>query len=124
MKRTVSSRDVIGRGRPNPREGVWRGRPRAFAALGFAGALLGMGCRCSSEPASTAPVASAPAATPDCQRQSVLLTLAPSDAVRQPAEALDPSVELPFATEPGMAIAQAGGFYATGQRHESRGAVA
>jgi hypothetical protein len=113
MKRTVSSREVI-----------LRGRARAFAALGFASALLGMGCRCSSEPANTVPVASAPAATPDCQRQSVLLTLAPSDAERQPAEALDPSVELPFATEPGMAIALAGGFYATGQRHESRGAVA
>jgi hypothetical protein len=55
----------------------------------------------------------------------VLLTFAPSDGERAPAEApLDPSVELPFATEPGMALAFAGGFYATGQRHESRGAVA
>jgi hypothetical protein len=84
-----------------------------------------MGCRCSSEPASPPAPVSAAAATPDCQRQSVQLTLAPNDAERQPAEApLDPSVELPFATEPGMAIAFAGGFYATGQRHEPRGAVA
>jgi len=104
MKRTVSS--------------------RTLTALGLGGALLGMGCRCSSEPASTTAVASAPEAMPDCQRQSALLTLAPSDAERQPAEALEPSVELPFATEPGTAIALHGGFYATGQRHESRGAVA
>jgi len=62
---------------------------------------------------------------PDCQRQSVLLTFAPSDAQRESAEVQhDPDVELPFATEPGMAIALAGGFFATGQRHESRGAVA
>jgi hypothetical protein len=121
MNRTVSIREVLLRGRPNPRE-VWS--RRTLTALGLGGALLGVGCRCSSEPQSTAAVVSAPAPTPDCQRQGVLLTLAPSGAERRPVDALDPSGELPFATEPGMAIAFAGGFYATGQRHESRGAVA
>jgi hypothetical protein len=140
MKRIVAAHEVLWRGRPNPREVLWRGRPnprevlwrgrpnprevRLRVGLGLAGVLLGMGCRCSSEPASTGAVANAPAALPDCQRQSVQLTLAPSDVERRPAEALEPSVELPFATEPGMALALAGGFYATGQRHESRGAVA
>jgi hypothetical protein len=121
MNRTVSIREALVRGRPHPRE-LWR--RRVLTALGFAGAVLGVGCRCSSEPASTVAVVSAPAATPDCQRQGVLLTLAPSGAEGRPVDAVDPSVELPFATEPGMAIAFAGGFYATGQRHESRGAVA
>lgn len=121
MKRTSSSQDVFSRERAERREVSSR---RVLTALGLAGALIGAGCRCSSEPASTAIVASPPAPTPDCQRQNVLLTLGPSDAERQPAEGLDPSVELPFATEPGMALAHAGGFYATGQRHESRGAVA
>ncbi|HTV21319.1 MAG TPA: hypothetical protein VMG12_21680 [Polyangiaceae bacterium] len=88
-------------------------------------ALLVGGCRCSSDPAPTQVVASAPADVPDCVRQNVLLTLSPSDAQRPSTEApLDPDVELPFATEPGMALAFAGGFYATGQRHEARGAVA
>jgi hypothetical protein len=144
MKRTGSSHEVFWRGRPNPRDVSVRGRPNprdvsvrgrpnlrdvwsraAVTTLGLGSALSGMGCRCSAEPASTVASASAAAAAPDCQRQSVLLTFAPSDAVGKPATApLEPNVELPFATEPGMAIALAGGFYATGQRHESRGAVA
>lgn len=87
--------------------------------------VLAPGCRCSSEPASQAAVASGPADAPDCRRGSVLLTLAPSEprSESEPAP-LDPNVELPFATEPGTAIALAGGFFATGQRHEPRGAVA
>lgn len=98
---------------------------RSDVGYGLAAALLAIGCRCASEPVGVAAVASASRAAADCERQSVLLTLAPSDAEREPATApLDPSVELPFATEPGMAIALAGGFYATGQRHGSRGAVA
>src|ERR1051325_3528211 len=98
---------------------------RMLSVLGLGGALLGAGCRCNSEPATTQVVASAPADAPDCLRQTLVLTLAPSDRERPGADApLDPDVELPFATEPGMAIALAGGFFATGQRHESRGAVA
>jgi hypothetical protein len=92
----------------------------------FAGALLAgcVGCRCSSEPESAAAVATPAAPVEDCVRTSVQLTLAPSE--REPArpEPLEPSAELPFATEPGMALALAGGFFATGQRHEPRGAVA
>jgi hypothetical protein len=37
---------------------------------------------------------------------------------------LDPDVELPFASEPGMALALGADFFATGLRHESRGAMA
>jgi hypothetical protein len=84
-----------------------------------------MGCRCSSEAPPT-PVAT-PAATnaPECERGGVQLTLAPTSAAAQPAEPpLDPDVELPFATEPGMALAAGAGFFATGLKHEPRGAVA
>ena len=62
---------------------------------------------------------------PECQRGSTQLTLAPAGAAAQPAEPpLDPDVELPFATEPGMALAARAGFFATGLKHEPRGAVA
>jgi hypothetical protein len=37
---------------------------------------------------------------------------------------LGPNGELPFAVEPGMAVAQRGGFFATALRHEPRGATA
>jgi hypothetical protein len=58
-------------------------------------------------------------------RQSAQLTLAPSATEAEPAKTpLDPSVELPFAAEPGRAVALLGGFFATGLRHESRGAMA
>jgi hypothetical protein len=83
------------------------------------------GCRCSSEgPAPReAPAAAIP--TPPCVRGSVQLTFAPSGADGQPAQApLDPDLELPFASEPGMALALGADFFATGLRHESRGAVA
>ncbi len=97
-------------------------------ASGLARALLAacmvVGCRCSSEPESAAAVAAPAAPVEDCLRSSVQLTLAPSEREREPLEPLEPSVELPFATEPGMALAFAGGFFATGQRHEARGAVA
>jgi hypothetical protein len=93
--------------------------------MGLGAACVGPGCRCSSEPVSTPAAVALEARAPDCVRSSVQLTLAPSAAEREPAAApLDPSVELPFATEPGMAVALRGGFFATGLRHESRGAVA
>jgi hypothetical protein len=96
---------------------------RLLIALGL-GAVLSVGCRCSSE-AVSAPAAAIEPKAPDCVRSSVQLTFAPSESDREPAEApLDPNVELPFATEPGMAVALGAGFFATGLRHESRGAVA
>jgi hypothetical protein len=102
---------------------VWSRRRRIV--LGLAAVSTALGCRCSSEPLG-APTVAAPATdTPDCVRSSIQLTLAPSGSEREPPESpLDPSVELPFATEPGMAVALPAGFFATGLRHESRGAVA
>jgi hypothetical protein len=98
---------------------------KRLSGLGLAATLLAPGCRCSSEPTSVPAVAVAEVKSPDCVRSGVILTLAPSDRERQAGEArLDPSVELPFATEPGMAVALRGAFFATGLRHESRGAVA
>src|SRR5688572_13275514 len=84
------------------------------------------GCRCSSEELpSPRPVAAAPAPVPPCVRGSVQLTFAPSSAESEPVQQpLDPDLELPFASEPGMALVQGGDFFATGLRHESRGAVA
>lgn len=94
-----------------------------LAALGLAFALA-VGCRCSSEAPSTGVATAAVASAPECERGSVQLTLAPT-ATAAPAEPpLDPDVELPFATEPGMALAARAGFFATGLKHEPRGAVA
>jgi hypothetical protein len=65
------------------------------------------------------------AAPPPCVRGSVQLTFAASAGGREPAQApLEPDVELPFASEPGMALALGADFFATGLRHESRGAMA
>jgi hypothetical protein len=105
---------------PTPRA-PFRTRP---AALGLA-ALLGIGCRCASEPPGAAVAVSATPALPDCVRSGTQLTLAPTAAEARPAEPpLDPDLELPFATEPGMALAARAGFFATGLKHEPRGAVA
>jgi hypothetical protein len=85
----------------------------------------GVGCRCSSEPTEAPPGAALEGKAPDCVRQSALLSLSPSGTEREPStNVLDPNVELPVAAEPGMAVALLGGFFATGLRHESRGAVA
>jgi hypothetical protein len=85
---------------------------------------LVVGCRCSSEPESAGAVAAPAAPVDDCVRSSVQLTLAPSEGAPARQDSLEPSAELPFATEPGMALALAGSFFATGQRHEPRGAMA
>jgi hypothetical protein len=54
-----------------------------------------------------------------------MLTLTASVGTDQPTPAeLDPTIELPFATEPGTAIALGQAFFATGLRHDARGAVA
>lgn len=93
--------------------------------LGFGALSTALGCRCSSEPLPAPAAAPVAIDAPDCVRSSLQLTLAPTGSEPEPAESpLDPSVELPFATEPGMAVALPAGFFATGLRHESRGAVA
>jgi hypothetical protein len=93
-------------------------------ALGIAAALSNVGCRCSSEPVDDVPTVNAAARAPHCVRDDVQLTLEPSLG-SQPVEApLDPDIEQPFASEPGMALAFGREFFATGLRHESRGAVA
>jgi hypothetical protein len=98
---------------------------KLLSGLGLAVIAVAPGCRCSSEPVGTPAVVVAEEKSADCVRSGVLLTLAPTDGERRPAEPLlDPSVELPFAAEPGMAVALRGAFFATGLRHESRGAVA
>jgi hypothetical protein len=62
---------------------------------------------------------------PPCVRGALQLTLAASTPERGSAGApLEPDLELPFASEPGMALAFGADFLATGLRHESRGAVA
>lgn len=98
--------------------------PRVALAVVVAGGPLA--CRCSSEEVpNPAPVVQAPAPPPPCVRGSVQLTFAPSGAEGEPTQPpLDPDLELPFASEPGMALALGGDFFATGLRHESRGAVA
>jgi hypothetical protein len=93
--------------------------------LGLAAVGGSTGCRCSSDAPTPqlAPVTQVVA--PPCVRGSVQLTFAPSTAERAPEQAaLDPDVELPFASEPGMALALGTNFFATGLRHESRGGVA
>ena len=102
-----------------------RQHPRAFYEwLAVLALSLGVGCRCSSEPSNASVGASATPATPSCERGSVQLTLAPAGADQPSAPPLDPDIELPFATEPGMALAARAGFFATGLKHEPRGAVA
>jgi hypothetical protein len=109
------------KGRSSLRD-VWS--RRLLIALGL-GAVFAVGCRCSSDTVSARAAVVVESPVSDCVRGSVQLTLAPSPGDEEPREAaLDPSVELPFATEPGMAVALAGGFFATGLRHESRGALA
>src|SRR5262245_41681028 len=111
----------------DPKPDVTRGVVRyerlvasGLLASGLA-ALLPMGCRCSSEAPPAAVATPAVTTAPECERGSVQLTLAPTAAAAQPAEPpLDPDVELPFATEPGMALAARAGFFATGLKHEPR----
>ncbi|HWO10916.1 MAG TPA: hypothetical protein VNN80_15585, partial [Polyangiaceae bacterium] len=100
-----------------------RARREWPAALGLA-ALLGVGCRCSSDPPSATVAVSTPPAQPACVRGSAQLTLAAAAEPRATEPPLDPDLELPFATEPGMALAARAGFVATALQHEPRGAVA
>jgi hypothetical protein len=109
---------------------IWRHRAshERIALLALWALLAGplsAGCRCSSEGQPAAVVKPSVASAPECERGSVQLTLAASSAASEPAEPpLDPDVELPFATEPGMALSARAGFFATGLKHEPRGAVA
>lgn len=88
-------------------------------------ALLCAGCRCSDERGAPAPAAAVPSAAYGCERGSAQLTLTASVAApAPPSEELEPNMELPFSTEVGSGVAVGGDFFATGLRHESRGAVA
>jgi len=81
-------------------------------------------CRCSGDAPHELkrPDASVPS---DCQRDGSMLTLTASVDPNAPTPAeVDPTLELPFATEPGTAIALGEAFFATGLRHDARGAVA
>lgn len=92
---------------------------------GLVAVAAGTGCRCSSDDPGPRVAPAAVAPPPPCVRGSVQLTFAPQTAERDPAQApLDPDIELPFASEPGMALALGAQFFATGLRHESRGAMA
>ena len=97
---------------------------RIGVALAIAAAAASAGCRCSSEPVDNVPTVNAAARAPHCVRDDVQLTLEPSSGSQSVEAPLDPDIEQPFASEPGMALAFGREFFATGLRHESRGAVA
>lgn len=86
--------------------------------------VLWLGCRCSAEPSE--PALPAPGSrAPDCVRGSAQLTLAPGDAepTRHGPDP-EPGLDLPFSTEPGVAIGAGASFFATALRHDKARAVA
>ena len=99
-------------------------RARAASILLACGPLFGMGCRCAADPQGSAS-SEIRAQPPECARGNVQLTLTAAGGTAEPAEqTVEPALELPFSIEPGMGISLIGDLFATGLRHEARGAVA
>jgi hypothetical protein len=87
---------------------------------------LCFGCRCSSERSGPDLQLSALAEPFDCRRGSVQLTLEASGGRSgvSTSDPLEPGLELPFSTEPGMGLVMGEALFATGLRHEPRDSVA
>ena len=103
---------------------------RRVGAL-WVGLVCGLwpGCRCASDKPSVVDVP--PAASSNCERGGMQLTLAPS-VVSGPGGSPLPSsdagpelgIDLPFSIEPGMALGLGGRFFATALRHDPQGSMA
>lgn len=107
-------------------QAIWQGRlplEPAVVVLAVLCELFAVSCRCSGERL-TATSGDAGIAAPTCRRSSVQLTLAGSAVGKEVDPELDPSVELPFAPEPGVGLSLGDELFATGLRRDGSATIA